>query len=255
MISKSEIKHLHSLKQKKYREKYGEFMIEGTRIITSALESENTLKTVFVTEQFKDSISSKPVLEQVKKRNIPNKIVDEKTMDKITDTENPSGISSVCSLPKLKSSLNDFNSPGLFLDGISDPGNLGTICRTSAWFGVTNIVLSQDCVNPFNPKVVRGGMGAHFNLNFYQVPLKSLSENNYEIIGADITGTSVQKFKQKNSQNWILVLGNEAHGISEQNRPYLNETISIAKYGDGESLNVAVSAGILFYSLFYHEKV
>jgi len=255
MISKSEIKHLHSLKQKKYREKYGEFMIEGTRIITSALESENTLKMVFVTEQFKDSVSSNPVLEQANKKNIPNKIVDEKTMDKITDTENPAGISAVCSLPKLKSSLNHFTGPGLFLDGISDPGNLGTIFRTASWFGITNIVLSPDCVNPFNPKVVRGGMGAHFHLSFYQVPLKSLSENNYEIIGTDITGTPVQKFKQKNSQNWILVLGSEAHGISEENRNFLDESISISKYGDGESLNVAVSAGILFYSLFYHEKV
>ncbi len=249
MISKSEIKYLNSLKHKKYREIHSEFLIEGQRIISSALEIDNSIKAVFFTERFKNSSTFKSVLEQIKKNCIPVKIVDEKTMNKITDTENPSGISAVCSLPKLKSSLNDFTGPGLFLDSISDPGNMGTICRTAAWFGVTNIVISQDCVDPFNLKVVRGGMGAHFHLNFYRIPLKTLSEKNYEIIGADFSGISLNDFKQKNENKWILVLGSEAHGISEDNRKYLDETISIPKYGEGDSLNVAVSAGVLLSSL------
>ncbi len=251
MIYKSEIKHLYSLKQKKYRKKTGEFLIEGTRIITSALESVSFLKTIFITEHFKNSNSSKHVLDKIKKGDIPLKIIDEQTMKIFTDTENPSGISALCPLPELKLNINDFIGPGLFLDAISDPGNLGTICRTTAWFGVQNVILSPNCVDPFNPKVVRAGMGAHFHLNFYNISLKDLSENNYEIIGAGASGIPIHEFKQQNKKNWILVLGNEAHGISKENQALLNETISIPKYGAGESLNVAISAGILLSFFVY----
>lgn len=245
MISKAEIKYLNSLKHKKYREKHGVFLIEGPRIISSALEFNNSIKTVFFTERFKKNLSYKSVLDKIQTNQISKNIIDENAMDVITETENPSGIVALCTMQDLQKNLTGFTGPGIFLDKISDPGNFGTICRTAAWFGINHIFISQYCVDPFNPKAVRSGVGAHFQLKFFQVGLKTLSEKKIDIIGTDVTGTPVQECKGKNMKKWVVVLGNEAHGISDENKPYLDKIVSIPKHGFGESLNVATSAGII----------
>tara|TARA_Y100000588_G_scaffold393231_2_gene508279 strand:- start:91300 stop:92055 length:756 start_codon:yes stop_codon:yes gene_type:complete len=245
MISKAEIKYLNSLKYKKHREKHGVFLVEGHRIISSALEFDNSIETIFLTERFKKPLSSRSVLEKIQTSQIPKKIIDEKEMNIITETETPSGIAALCTMQNLKTNLTEFAGPGIFLDKISDPGNFGTICRTASWFGVNHVFLSQHCVDPFNPKAVRSGAGAHFHLRFYQVDLKTLSEKKFDIIGTDITGTPVQEFKRKNINNLVVVFGNEARGISDKNRPYLDKIVSIPKHGFGESLNVAAAAGII----------
>jgi len=256
MISKSDIKHLRSLKQKKYREKYNEFLIEGFRVIKFALESDSQLKTLFLTDRFNSSYSSDPIMDKIKNKIESIKIIDEKIMRKITNTETPSGISALCSLPKLNRDIKSLNGPGLFLDSIADPGNLGTICRTALWFGVNNIILSEKCVDPFNPKVLRGGMGSHFFLKFYSISIKNLSENNYKIIGTDTLGIPINEYNWEKTDKWVLVLGGEAQGISQENRILLDETISIPKYGHGESLNVAISGAILLSGLSgcFHDK-
>ena len=113
------------------------------------------------------------------------------------------------------------------------------------------MALSPNCVEPFNPKSIRSGMGAHFHLNFQEnTLLKTFVKENYWIIGSSPSGSSYLKWKNPlEKKKWVLVLGNEANGISKENQALLNETISIHKYGAGESLNVATSAGILLSHL------
>ena len=251
MISISKIKYFRSLKYKKYRELSNEFLIEGTRIISSALEANTFLKTVLITDTFKDSPSSQNILKDLDKVGISIKVVNNKTMKSIATTEHPSGIAGVCSLPKTQNNFISTRQPFVFLDTISDPGNMGTILRSASWFGIRNIALSQNCVDPFNPKSIRAGMGAHFYLNFQEnASLKTFVQENYWIIGSSPSGSSYLKLEAPlKKKEWVLVLGNEAGGISEENLALLSDTISIPKFGIGESLNVATSAGILLSHL------
>ena len=228
-----------------------EFLIEGTRIISSALEANTFLKTVLITDAFKGSPSSQNILEDLDKVGISIKVVNNKTMKSIATTEHPSGIAGVCSLPETQNSFIHTKQLFIFLDTISDPGNMGTVLRSASWFGIRNVALSPNCVDPFNPKSVRAGVGAHFHLNFQEnTLLKTFVKENYWIIGSGPAGSSYLKWENTLEKNkWVLVLGNEATGISEENQALLNETISIPKYGTGESLNVATSAGILLSHL------
>ena len=172
-------------------------------------------------------------------------------MGSIADTEHPSGIAGICPLPETQNKPFQTKHPYIFLDTISNPGNMGTILRSASWFGIQNVAVSPNCVDPFNPKSVRAGMGAHFNLNIYEnVPLIYFFEKHFFIIGDDSSGSSYLEWKKPlEKKKWVLVLGNEANGISEENQALLNESISIPKYGIGESLNVATSAGILLSRL------
>ena len=251
MISKSKIKHLRSLKHKKYRELSNEFLVEGTRIVFSALEAQTVLNAVLVTDLYRDSPSSKHILTDIEKSGVSIININGKTMKSIATTEHPSGIAGVCSLPETQNNFIHTRQPFLFLDTISDPGNMGTILRSASWFGIQNIAFSPNCVDPFNPKSIRAGMGAHFYLNFQKnSSLKTFIKENYWIIGASPSGSSYLKLKNSlRKKEWVLVLGNEADGISEKNQTLLSNTISIPKFGVGESLNVATSAGILLSHL------
>ena len=178
-----------------------------------------------------------------------NKDLEEKIINKICQTVHPAGIVATCYLPnniKIKGSLTD---NWVYLDRVSDPGNLGTLLRTAAWFGVKNIALSTKCTDPFNPKVVRSGMGAHFLLNiFMDMDLFEFKKNEYCIIGADQNGSPVYDFNFINDK-WILVIGNEGHGISKDSKEHIEHFLSIPSRGSGNSLNAAVAGGILIHHL------
>ena len=124
---------------------------------------------------------------------------------------------------------------------------MGTLLRTSVWFGIQNIILSKQCVDIYNPKVVRSGMGAHFYLkSISNLSLDTFRES-HTIIGADQNGNSINNFEIETP--WVLILGNEAHGLSKNNKELLDYIISIPKVGYGESLNVAVAGGIIIEHL------
>ena len=250
MISKSKIKYFRSLKHKKYRALRNEFLIEGTRIVSSALEANTFLKTVLITDAFRNSPSSQNILKDLDKVGISIKVVNNKTMKTIATTEHPSGITGVCSLPETQNSFFHTRQPFIFLDTISDPGNMGTILRSASWFGIQNIALSPNCVDPFNPKSIRAGMGAHFYLNFQEnSSLKTFVQENYWIIGSSPSGSSYLKLETPlKKKEWVLVLGNEANGISDEIKQLSKHQISIPQFGETkntESLNVATATAIL----------
>jgi len=248
MISKTDIKQLTRLSTKKGRNEYGLYLIEGLRIIRSALRAQAPINRIFVTTRFEESVDYQSMSNRFNKTLKPE-LIDEKTMKQITQTVTPSGILAVCSLPKITELPSTIASNWLYLDKIADPGNLGTLLRSAAWFGTTQVALSPHCADPFNPKVMRGGMGAHFSLQMVtNCNLRQFKSSDHLIIGADHRGMSIVDFNN-NAKDWELVIGSEAHGISKENSNHIEHSLSIPANGSGNSLNAAVAGSIILYCL------
>ena len=160
MISKTEIKMLRSLEKKKGRELYKLILVEGKRLIKQLIESEVVFNKIWATEDF---IYKNRDLIKLINSTIEINSISKQDLKKITSTHNPSGIIGVLKPPK--GDFKKMNNRIIMLDNIADPGNLGTILRTANWFGMNNILLSDECVDLHNPKVVRSAMGAHFKMN------------------------------------------------------------------------------------------
>jgi len=248
MTRKTDIKQLTRLSTKKGRNEYGLYLIEGLRIIRSALRAQAPINRIFVTTRFEESVDYQSMSNRFNKILKPE-LIDEKTMKQITQTVNPSGILAVCSLPKITELPSTIASNWLYLDKIADPGNLGTLLRSAAWFGTTQVALSPHCADPFNPKVMRGGMGAHFSLYIESnCNLRQFKSSDHLIIGADHRGISIVDFNN-NAKDWVLVIGSEAHGISKENSNHIEYSLSIPANGSGNSLNAAVAGSIMLYCL------
>ena len=251
MLSRNEIKFLQSLEQKKYRQEHNLAFIEGKRLILECLQSAYKIKEIFVTEKFSKNNSS--FLKKLGEKQIPINTCSEKDMDRISPSKNPQGAAATI---LLRPSDNDFimNEHILYLDGISDPGNLGTLFRTASWFGITQILLSRDCADPWNSKVIRSAAGAHFHIDFHFADVETMKAkiNDHELIGAVTNGVKISDI-QLLKKNWILVLGSEAHGISKEFSSILNHKLTIPGTGKPESLNVAVAGGIILNELIKAE--
>ena len=237
MITKKSYKTIKSLKSRKFRYTLERFTVEGSRLIKTILEKGAFLESVFFTKAFETKN-----LEFIKQ--IDSDIlfdISEKEMKDLSNMTTPSGILAISKFPNYEK-LN-FGKNIIFLDQISDPGNMGTILRTASWFGVEQIVLSDKCIDPFNPKVVAAAMGSHFQIKFLgQESLDKLDD--YLWIGASLDGKMLKQ-SIKINEKWILVMGSEAHGIDKKIKPRLDEIYTVPKLGEGESLNVGVAMGII----------
>ncbi|MBA64501.1 MAG: hypothetical protein CMG55_01735 [Candidatus Marinimicrobia bacterium] len=235
---------LQSLKFVKYRKRYNKFLIEGKRLIQSALNSNFDIGPLYCSDTFKNENS------EWIKTNLNDKkkliIIKNKQLLNISNTKSPSGIISSCSIPKEKN-LHLKQKKWLYLDKISNPGNMGTLMRSAAWFGISNIALSPYCVDPYNPKTVRSAMGAHFNISIHTNINLNVFVDSHSIIAGNSNGKNIISFSFP--KKCVLVLGNEAHGISKKNKKFIKENISINKLGVGESLNVSSAGAIFLYLL------
>ncbi len=241
MISRNQVKLIRSLQQKKFREEHGLFIVEGLRSIQEALRANASIESIFWTEAFSEKNSNHMNTISA----VQNESILMADMKQLSPSTTPPGVLAVCKIPIFDSP--DMNRNFIYLDHISDPGNMGTILRTALWFGIHNIVLSEACIDPFNPKVVRGAMGAHFHISWIgTMPLCAFTD--YTVLGADYRGNSILAVK-KIPDKWVLVMGSEAHGISSDVHDELDQLIAIPKVGTGESLNVGVSMGILLHCL------
>ena len=242
-------KTIQSLRYAKYRKNYNKFIIEGKRLIKSALEFKINIGPLFCSERFINE-NKEWIKRNVRDKSII-KIISEKQSIKISNTKSPSGILTICDIPK-KTSLNLNVNKWVYIDKISDPGNMGTLIRTCAWFGINNIALSPGCADPYNPKSIRSAMGAHFGILLHRNIGLETFKNSHKIIAADLNGVNVDTYFFP--IKCVLVLGNEAHGISNQSRKYVEEYISINKFGIGDSLNVSSAGSILIYLLMKNYK-
>ena len=243
-MTNNTIKKIQSLKRGKYRKEYSQFFIEGKRLVKSALESGGKIENVYYTDAFNNE--NPGLIQKIEKAGLSLEQIATKQLEKISFTQSPAGIAAVCNFPHIGNP--DVNQhKWLYLYQVSDPGNMGTLFRSAAWFGFTHIALSPDCVDPFNPKVVRAGMGAHFGLSIHSNIELSLFADSHTLIGADHRGNDVSDFKSP--EKFVLILGSEAHGLSKNIQGILDQTISIEKTGVGESLNVGVAGAILMEKL------
>ena len=213
MISKSEIKKIRSLNTKKGRELCNLILIEGTRLVNQVMHSECNINKIWTTDDFYNK--NKDLIKQLNDTVVD--LISGQDLKKITKTQTPSGIIGIMDRPL--GDIKKMNQRIIILDNIADPGNLGSIFRTGNWFGINNVVLSEDCVDPYNSKVILSAMGSHFSMNIVKTNIvkyiNRLYMDNFQIIAADLdTKHTIKKLKLE-SNKWALLMGSEAHGLSE----------------------------------------
>lgn len=231
-LSKNHLKLITSLSQKKYRHKYKLFIVEGMKVVQEFLNSSYELEILFSTE------SSFSYLDNFIE-------VSEQELKKISSLKTPNKVVALFKIPVEKNS----NSSGLIvaLDAVNDPGNLGTIIRLCDWFGVDKLLCSKETVDCYNKKVVQSSMGSLTRVAISYIDLKEyLLSVPIPIFIADMDGDNVYEMKPPASA--VLVMGNEANGISNSIKEIVSTKITIPRYGNyqlTESLNVATATAIL----------
>lgn len=238
MISKSQISFIKSLHQKKIRKEHGLFIVEGLKSIQEFINSEYVVDSVYCTENLM------PKLDNLSRKIKPVGIT-ESELSRISALSTPQAILAIVQIPQ-QTDLNIKKLDGSFilaLDGVQDPGNLGTIIRTADWFGLNTILCSKDTAEVYNPKVVQASMGSLSRVNIIYTDLGDVfSKINIPVYGALLDGKSI--YETDFGHQGIILLGNEGNGISEDLIEKINYPITIPRYGKAESLNVAISASI-----------
>jgi RNA methyltransferase, TrmH family len=245
MISKQKIELIRSLKDHKVREKAGLFAAEGSKLVLDLLKTSLIPTEIFVTSEGLSLFGEKLVHPEVIR-------ISDREMERISSFRDPSPVLALFRIPPVDPLiLASFRGPGLVLDGVQDPGNLGTIVRTADWFGIPRLFCSADCADVFNPKCVQATMGALARVQVHYLDLSLLlqeaGESKIPVYGAYMEGESV--FETELSANALILMGSEGKGISPELSPFVTKRISIPSYPVGhrelESLNVAVSAAIV----------
>lgn len=233
MISKRQIKTITSLHQKKYRKSTGLFVAEGKKVIQEFLDSDFELDTLFSTE------------ENLFAKNSELTLISELELKKISFLKTPNKSLALFKIKEVTSI--DLKGLLVALDDVRDPGNLGTIIRLCDWFGIQHLICSNATVDCYNPKVIQATMGSLTRVNVIYTDLREfLSETNLPIFGAFMDGENV--YQANLPKDGILVMGNEANGVSEEISNMITEKIAIPRFGNlqqTESLNVAMATGIL----------
>ena len=247
MIGQNTIKFIKSLNLKKNRQLNKKVILEGYRLIVESIQAGTKIDYIIINENFQNELLN---IKEFENQNI--KSASKNNFKKISSTTNSQGIIAIADVKKyFNQSLENIKKENIIiLDGIQDPGNLGTIFRTCVWYGIKSIILTSNTIDPFNLKCIRSGMGAHFYLsNIVQdnhVNVLKFLKNNYKTIYiADMKGSNLEKIKF--NTNWALILGSEAHGVNNDFKQF--KPITINKIGQLESLNVSVAAGIIINKL------
>ncbi len=234
MVSKSQIKLITSLEQKKHRTKNGLFIVEGKKGIEEVLDSHFELHSLYTKEDIFEAPKDK------------TQLISEAELKKISNLKSTQIALALFKIPHFSGI--DLEGLIVALDGVRDPGNLGTIIRLCDWFGVSTLICSKDTVDCFNPKVVQATMGSITRVNIHYLDLELfLKENNSKVnYGAFLEGENL--YSASLASDAILVLGNEANGISEAVEKLISKKINIPQFSQNnktESLNVATATAIL----------
>lgn len=239
MVSKSQISFIKSLHQKKYRKENGIFIIEGIKSIEEFIQSNYQVHSIYYLAQYQSSLTALPA-------NIKLFEVNNVELDKISTLQTPQGILALVHLPKpaVLNAASLKNAFTLVLDGVQDPGNMGTIIRTADWFGFKQIICSNNCVEVYNPKTVQATMGSLSRIDIYYEDLPTvLKDLDLPVFGAVLNGKSMYKTDWGNEG--LVILGNEGQGITPEVMKFITNPVTIPRTGSAESLNVAISAAIL----------
>ncbi len=243
------IKNIRKLKEKKYRNIENKFIVEGIKIIKEAIEEKALIDTIVVCEEcIAEGVINQKLLYEVAKYNCI--YVSEKVFDCISEVNNPQGILAVINKANEEKEVNINEDVIVALDGIQDPGNLGTIIRTVDSVGLKQIIISKDTVDAFNSKVVRSTMGAIFRVKIIEVEnlaqtLTNLKKQKYEVLVTSLQ--TENNIYDIDLNKHIIVIGNEANGVTEEVRNVATVHAKIPMLGKTESLNASVATGVILY--------
>jgi TrmH family RNA methyltransferase len=245
MLSQNQSKHIRSLHHKKFREEEQLFLVEGDKMVSELLSGSYATVTQLFAEP--GWLSQNRFL--LSKLKAPVTEVTSSELERISTMVTPNQVLAVVQMLHPHPNL---TFPGqricFYLDGVQDPGNLGTILRIADWFGIPAVYCSADSADMYNPKVVQSSMGAIFRVPVWRVALEELVQHNpgLPVLGAVMDGENALESRVLPSLG-ILVIGNEGKGIRQHNECLLTRRICIPRHPDGkaESLNAAVAAGIL----------
>lgn len=247
MLPNSVKQHIAKLQQKKYRNEFGEFLIEGLKGVEEALSTDADVLMLVVEGTRRDEPEFATLIDMAIAKNVEVAYSGRKDIDTIKTTETYPGITAIVSQPVVDADDMMDGTPVLLLDGIRDPGNLGTIIRTADWFGIKHIILGPGSVDAYNDKVVRSTMGSIFRTHVVRIDtiedtLGVFQKNGYHLASFDMEGTDYRDLPQ--SPKVVYVFGSESHGISPEVAT-LCTPYTIPQVGHAESLNVAMAAGIV----------
>ena len=235
-ITQSQIKHLRSLQLKKYRQKYNQFIVEGTKSVLEFLNSSMLCVGMFAQEQVLENLS-------IDKFEDILYVANTKQMNQLSALKQSSGLLACFEIPTPQP-ISQQEQLVIALDDIRDPGNLGTIIRTADWFGLNQVICSKESVDCYNPKVIQSSMGSLSRVTVHYKDLASLPLDfpEHELMIADMEG---EDYRAVSFERGILVIGNEGHGVSEMITKMAHRRVSIPRIGEAESLNAAISAAII----------
>ena len=238
MITKNTIKQIASLRQQKFRKELGLFVVEGRKMTEELLHSDFETVGLYATEAF---LAENPSFSDAE-------VVSEMQMEQMSGQDTPPGILAVVRIPQ-QAEIKATSRLVLALDGIANPGNMGTLIRTAEWFGIHDVVCSLDCVELWNPKTVQATMGSLFRIKVWKTDLdnylQQAKNKSQAVFGALLEGEDL--FRMPTKPEGILVIGSESHGIRADVLPYITHPVTIPRAGGSatESLNAAVAGAIL----------
>ena len=244
------VKEIKKLKEKKYRDQKNQYVVEGIKLVKEAISEKVKINKIVVCEDcIEDGSIEKSLLYEIAKYDCI--YVSKKVFDTITDVNTPQGILAVIDKENLsEDNITDKDDIIVILDGIQDPGNLGTILRTVDSINLKQIILSEKCADPYNPKVVRSTMGAIFRVKIIQSKsivntITNIKKKKYKAV---ITSLDTDKnIYSIDYDKKMIVIGNEANGVSKEVEDIADEKVIIPMIGKTESLNAAVATGIILY--------
>lgn len=237
MISKNQIKLLQSLKQLKFRREHGLFIAEGRKIVEELIPSGIRVKEIYALQEWIDEYR---IL--CEKSGTTMHPVSNKELERISNLSTPNQALALCHIP-MHETIQPKEGILIALDGIRDPGNLGTIVRTADWFGIETVICSGDCVDVYNPKVVQSTMGSIARVKVIYTELEEyLFEAGLPVYATVLEGESIW---EKAPADGIYVIGNESRGIRESVLRHATHRIAIPSSGKAESLNASVATGIV----------
>lgn len=240
------VKHWSKLQTKKERTKTGQYLIEGWHLINEALASVDLVDLMVVEEAD---------LAQVDLTKVQNTYLISKEVAKhISSTPSPQGIFATVAIDDQRKQLPaDLAGQWLFLDGVQDPGNIGTIIRTADAAGISGVVLGTGSADMYNPKVVRSMQGSHFHVKVYEGDLSEwvtkLTALDIPVYGTELNPQAVSYNQLPAMPNFALIMGNEGNGVSKELLLQTTKNLYIPIRGRAESLNVAIATGILLFKL------
>jgi TrmH family RNA methyltransferase len=241
MLTKAAVQRLRSLKDKKQREALGLFVVEGEKVVAELLAANFAFEEIYATEAWRGAATKA-------------QLISEADMARASHFPTPSSVLAVGKISSAVLQAEDLNQGlTLMLDGVQDPGNVGTLLRVADWFGVDRVVISPDSADLFHQKVINASMGSFARVKVHATDLAAaLSVVRVPVLGCDLSGEDVHALPALT--NAVIVIGSEGRGLSVSIKKFVTRYVTIPRYGAAESLNAGIAAGIVCDQLRQRQK-